>query len=184
MASQDFFSRYWLYGVLALLVVLNAIWIVRLSGPPEPLSSGDERPAPAFSLPRLGGNGRPAEGLSLGDLRGKVVILDFWATWCVPCVEALPDMAAFDQRMRGRGVTTLGILTDDDDLRGAARMVRDLGVTYPVLVDADNEVGDRYAIDSLPTLVVVDGSGVIRATEVGPRPARMLARLVEPLLEP
>lgn len=188
MASQDFFSKYWLFGVGALLLVLNALWIVRLSGAEGPATEGE--PAPAFELPRL----PPAEGaegaapattgpISLASLRGKVVVLDFWASWCDPCKDAMPALAALDRRMRGRGVAVVGVLTDDPELEEAARVAHDLGVRYPLVID-DGSVGVKFGVQNLPTAVFIDRAGVIRATEVGPRSADALVRIVEPLLRP
>ena len=182
MATQDFFSKYWLVGVIGLLLVLNALWMVRLSGEVTPATEGQS--APEFSLPRLGADDRSGVSLSLADLRGKVVVLDFWATWCPPCLQALPSMAALDRSMRGQGVAVVGVLTGDADLEQALRVADEAGVRYPVVVDPDGEVARRFAAEELPTVVVVDGEGVIRATEVGLRPPETLVRTLRSLVRP
>ena len=185
MASQDFFSKYWLWGVGALLLVLNALWIVRLSGAEGPATEG--HPAPAFELPRLpraeGERAGEAGPISLASLRGKVVVLDFWASWCDPCKDAMPALAALDRRMRDRGVAVVGVLTDDPELEEAARVAHDLGVRYPLVID-DGSIAQRYGVQNLPTAVFIDGAGVVRATEVGPQSAEALVRIVEPFLRP
>lgn len=186
MASQDYFSKYWLWGVGGLLLVLNTLWIVRVSGTQGSAAEGG--PAPAFELPRLPAEGGAADAptgpISLASLRGKVVVLDFWASWCGPCRDGMPALASLDRRFRDRGLAVVGVLTDDPELDVAARMADELGVRYPLVIDADGVVSQRYGVQNLPTAVFIDRAGVIRATEVGPRPPGELARIVEPLLRP
>lgn len=182
MASQDFFSKYWLVGVIVLLLGLNALWMFRLSGEMTPAVEGRE--APVFELPGLPREGQTATPVSLAELRGRVVVLDFWASWCGPCLESMPTLATLDRRLRGKGLSVVGVLTGDADLAGAARVAEDAGVGYPLVVDPDGAVATRYGADNLPTVVVLDRQGVIRAVEVGLTPPGALARLVEPLLRP
>jgi cytochrome c biogenesis protein CcmG/thiol:disulfide interchange protein DsbE len=168
-----------------LLLALNALWLIRLPGA-EPGAASEGQTAPAFDLPRLPTEDAPDEArgrLSLASLRGKVVVLDFWASWCGPCREAIPALAALDRRMRGRGVAVIGVLTEDTALDDAASMAAALGARYPTVID-DGRVSKRYGVSSYPTLVLVDQEGVIRTTVEGPRPVAFLERLVKPILRP
>lgn len=182
MKSQELFSRYWLVGVLGFLLVVNGLWMVMLKVGPTAEAEGE---APPFELPRLAREGEEtaAAPLTLASLRGKVVVLDFWAGWCGPCRVAMPALAGLDRRMRSKGVTVVGVLTDDPELEKAAGIAYELGVRYPLVVDTGG-VAQRYGANELPTLVVIDGAGKIRAREVGPQPVAALQRLVTPLLRP
>jgi peroxiredoxin len=119
------------------------------------------RVAPAFTLPRLDGNGRVA----LADLRGKVVLLDFWATWCAPCEAMVKPLEDLYAEFRPRGVEFVGINSDGpgvtaDEVR-AHLARRDRPSPYPMVLD-DSEVGGRYNVMALPHLVVVGRDGAIR----------------------
>ncbi len=122
------------------------------------------RPAPDFRLARVGDRGEgPSEALA--GFRGAPLLIDFWATWCGPCVRALPHLADLRARFSARGLKIVGISTEEAPLLADA--VRRLGIGHPVLRDGTESVHRAYGIGALPTLVLVDGSGVVRAVEVG-----------------
>jgi peroxiredoxin len=135
---------------------------------------GDQ--APDFSLADLQGN-----QVRLSRLRGKVVVLNFWATWCPPCRNELPDLQSFYADYQSRGVIVLGI-----NQREAIDLVQDFRdnqkLTFPILLDHDGQVGDRYHVDSLPRTIFLDRSGVIRSVLHGQITRWIFAGLVDPLL--
>jgi DsbE subfamily thiol:disulfide oxidoreductase len=99
--------------------------------------------------------------ISLADFRGKIVILNFWASWCAPCREEAPELEATWLESRGEGVQVLGV-DHQDDRASATAFARDVGVTYPSVFDPAGELAASYGLVGLPTTFVIDGAGRIR----------------------
>jgi thiol-disulfide isomerase/thioredoxin len=161
-------SRAWVVGVgvfavAAIAFVGNAIWIDRHVEMLEPIRRG--QPAPEFALPRI--DGTPGT-LALGPLRGQVVVLDFWATWCPPCIAMLPEMDALHRAWSDRGVAFLGINSDGGGSTRADidRFLAEHPMRYPVGLD-EGDVGGLYKVEALPTLVVIGRDGSVRKSFVG-----------------
>jgi peroxiredoxin len=132
--------------------------------------------APDFSLADLQG-----DQVRLGSLRGRVVVLIFWATWCPSCRGELPDLQSFYADYQRQGVIVLGI-----NQREAIDLVRNFRdsqkLTFPVLLDQDGQVGNRYHVDSVPRTIFLDRSGVIRSVLYGQSTRQYFVALVGPLL--
>ncbi|MCZ6676580.1 MAG: redoxin domain-containing protein [Candidatus Poribacteria bacterium] len=144
--------------------------------PIMPSSSLLGQPAPGFTLPDLEGN-----PVSLSDFKGKVVILDFWATWCGPCVVEIPHFIRFQEEFGKKGFTMLGISTDDG-VNVVKKFVEEYQVNYPNLM-ADGNVKALYGgVRSIPTTFVLDRDGVIQRHYVGTQPELLFRRDVETLL--
>lgn len=107
--------------------------------------------------------GRP---VSLSALRGKVVLLDFWATWCAPCRQDIPDLIALQKRHADEGLVVIGMSLDTLPEEAVRDFVRKAGINYPVVL-AGSEIADAYAVEALPTKVLMDRSGKIRERKVG-----------------
>jgi thiol-disulfide isomerase/thioredoxin len=104
----------------------------------------------------------------LDDLRGKTVILNFWATWCPPCRAELPTLIAFNEELRGRDVKLVGIAVGPSQTPGAVKpFMQQAGVDYPVILDADRGIAARYGVRTLPTTVVISPGGTITDRRVG-----------------
>jgi thiol-disulfide isomerase/thioredoxin len=122
------------------------------------------RPAPAFSLPRVdAAKAAPLETLAAH--HGHPLLIDFWATWCGPCVRALPQLAKLRQRWAARGLRVIGISTEEPALLQEA-IVR-YGIGHPILADTQESTFRAFGIAALPTLVLIDGEGKVRAIEIG-----------------
>jgi thiol-disulfide isomerase/thioredoxin len=102
---------------------------------------------------------------SIGSLRGRVVLLDFWATWCAPCRIVVPKLAALQGRYGAQGLSVLGVSTED--AQEVANFAQRTSMRYPVGVDKHAETTRSYGVLSLPTLVVIDRRGVVRDVAIG-----------------
>lgn len=120
--------------------------------------------APDFSLPVLSG-GEPDNRLRLANLRGKPVVIDFWASWCPPCRAQAPVLDAFS-RKHGEAVVVLGINTSDEPAKAIA-FLKSRGVSYTSVSDDDGAVGRAYGAETLPTLVMINKVGQITAVRRG-----------------
>lgn len=136
------------------------------------------REAPSFSLPELG-SGRTTE---LASLRGRPVLLNFWATWCPDCVEELPALEALHKRRAPEGLAVLGINLDDAPAKDAPPYLKKLGVTYPQLI-GDKAVTARYAVRGLPVTVLVDAEGRLVRRWTGPVTLESVENDILPLLK-
>lgn len=121
-------------------------------------------PAPDFTVPRLGSG-----SLSLKALRGQLVFLNFWATWCPPCKDEMPSMERLYQHYKGRGFTIVAISIDSGAPDGVARFVKKLGLTFPIGLDPKVEVANRYTVRALPSSFLIDRNGNTIAVALGPR---------------
>lgn len=151
-----------LAGVLGAAFALNLVWVVRQREALAPLQRGKE--APGFTLPRVEG-GPP---VSLASLRGRPVLLDFWATWCPPCIQMMPTLHALHDDWGPRGVQFVGInadgaMRDADELRA---FMRAHPAPYPTVVD-DGSAARGYGVDSLPRLVLLGPDGAVLKTFSG-----------------
>jgi peroxiredoxin len=117
-------------------------------------------PAPDFNLTARGG-----QSASLSSHAGKVVLVDFWATWCEPCRASFPEYQAMVARYADR-VVVLGI-SEDDEQQGIDRFAEETGVRFPLAWDADKAVAGRYQISGMPTLFIIDQSGLVRFVHSG-----------------
>jgi thiol-disulfide isomerase/thioredoxin len=114
--------------------------------------------------------------LSLSELKGKPVLLDFWATWCGPCQAEAPVVNKIAQRFKDRGLVVVGVNTSDQPGL-AAPWVKGHGISFPIVFD-DAGIGEKYGVDSLPTLVLVSKEGKVLAVRTGVTTDSELERLV------
>ena len=120
--------------------------------------------APHFSLQDLGGT-----QISLSDFRGKVVLLNFWATWCAPCRMEIPSLDRLYQLRKDREFEILAVSVDRTSLSKVASFVANYQMSFPVLADQRGEVGQRYRTRAIPTSFLLDKKGVIRWKVPGAR---------------
>jgi len=140
---------------------------------PAPLA--DHR-APDFTL--IGLDGRQ---IALSDLKGQVLLINVWATWCPPCRVEMPTIQAAYEQYHDQGFTVLAVNLQEDP-SAVATFMREHQLTFPALLDPDGQVSRIYQAVSLPSSFFVDRRGVIRAVYHGPMPRSVIAGTVEQLL--
>ncbi len=118
-------------------------------------------PAPAFTLPDLEGR-----TVTLESFRGRPVVIDFWATWCAPCVFQIPVLNAFQEAHRGDGVAVLGISVDSEGRDVVAAFAQEHDIRYPVLLGSE-ALAWEYGAPGFPALVVLDAEGRIDSLHLG-----------------
>ncbi|GIV20965.1 MAG: hypothetical protein KatS3mg023_2716 [Armatimonadota bacterium] len=141
-------------AVVYVLVVLVVGMVIYALQPPKPLGAGDT--APDVVLQMTDGDQK-----SLSSYRGKVVVLDFWATWCAPCRFTMPKIIDFHNRHKGQNVEVIGVAVDVTSREEVEQFLKEMGVHYPIAVDSSSEVKKAFEIKNLPTLFVIDKEGNI-----------------------
>jgi cytochrome c biogenesis protein CcmG, thiol:disulfide interchange protein DsbE len=152
----------------ALAVLLAALAAVIVVGFVDKRGAGPPKPAPALPSTAL----RPP-AVTLAQLRGHPALINFWASWCHPCVKEAPQLQRFAAQEHGLQLVSVDT---GDNASDARSFIRRYGWTFPVLRDPNNTVGDRYGIAGLPTTFVLNGRGQIVARLVGPQTSAELER--------
>jgi peroxiredoxin len=152
-------------GVLATIVavVLGCVLMAEAAVALEP---GDK--APGFSLPSLDGKG----DVSLQSHRGKVVWLDFWASWCPPCLSSLPELEELRKQMPAGEFQIVAVNLDEDKKKALKFLARN-PVGYPSGSDPQGALPDRYGLETMPTSYLIDRDGVVRVVHKGYRDGDM-----------
>lgn len=121
-------------------------------------------PAPAYATVALNG-----DSVSLAGLRGKVVVLNIWATWCRPCRTEIPELQALHERFAERGLELVGVSVDnsgsEEDIK---TFMQEFRMTFPVWKDPDERVSTRFLTVGVPTTFLIDREGVLRFKHIGP----------------
>ena len=141
-----------------------------------------ESPAPEFAS----GSWINSEPLSLKDLRGRVVLIEFWTFGCINCRNTLPFVKSWHDRYRERGLTVIGVhspeFAQERIIENLRREVASLGIRYPVLTDNDYKTWDAYGVSAWPTTFLLDKQGRIRLKHVGEGDYEETERLIQELL--
>ena len=164
--------------------LLPALLVTAHAQQAPPLPSGSA--APAFTTKTLAG-----QPLALKSLRGKVVLLDIWATWCGPCRAATPVLQSLHQKFGGKGLKVVGLSMDDDSSVGQVpAFKKQFKVTYTLSADpkSSQKIGQAYNAQGIPSIYLIDQKGVVRWSQSGfdvsdpGREERLLSQMIKELL--
>ena len=136
-----------------------------------------DKPAPAISLPSLDGSGT----FNLSDYKGRPVIVNFWASWCVPCRQEFPLFKEARTEHAAEGLEILGVV-HADSADSAQRFATDQGATWPLLMDANDAAWQAYDMSVMPTSFYIDREGIVRAVSYGPPPSGTLEEQLAKIL--
>lgn len=151
--TQAIRVRRWLIGLTTSLLVAAS-----------PASEPVQGPAPDFALKSNSGS-----NLRLSELRGEVVMINFWASWCGPCRQEMPLLDEIHQRYKSLGFTVLGVNVEEDS-NPAKAMLKQTPVSFPILFDTDSTVSKLYAVSAMPSTVLIDRDGNMRYLHRGYKP--------------
>jgi peroxiredoxin len=123
-----------------------------------------QAPAPDFTLKSNSG-----ENIRLSELRGEVVLINFWASWCGPCRQEMPILSELHDKYKAMGFTVLGVNVEENS-SAARKLLKDMPVSFPVLFDNDSSVSKQYDVAAMPSTVLVDRNGDMRYLHKGYKP--------------
>ena len=176
--------RWWAFMLAILLLGAGWTWLSRVPASVATVgqipSPREGFPAPDFTLDTLGG-----ESATLSAYRGKVVIVNLWASWCGPCRAEMPAIQKVYAANRERGLEVLAVnSTFQDSQADAQEFAQNLGLTFPILLDRDGAVSKRYLLRALPSTFFIDRKGIIRSVVFGgPVTEAVVQTKIEALLQ-
>jgi len=178
-AAKRPLGRYLAIGVVVVFVGVLAMALIRTNQ-----SSPTSGPAPDFELTLF--EGYPGNAgknpVKLSDLKGKPVVVNFWASWCVPCAQEARDLEAVYEKYKDK-VVFLGV--DWTDIEGDARnYLQRFGITYANGPDLQTRIGPRYRITGVPETYVIDQNGNVKFTKISPLTVAELSAVLDGLLQP
>jgi thiol-disulfide isomerase/thioredoxin len=188
MSAADKLRLYWPVIVFPTIVFAGTLALTTFVGL-GPLGGGDGalvgRPAPPLAMPIAAGDGaRSGDRIDLSRLRGRIVVLDFWASWCGPCRQSVPILNRLQERYGARGVEVLGVNVEAELMPHQLQAAHAaFGQHFPTLHDRDGRAQLGYRVVSLPTLVLIDRHGVVRLQESGVPDESHIASEIEHYLE-
>ncbi|MEC1180777.1 redoxin domain-containing protein [Metasolibacillus meyeri] len=160
-------------AIIAAAIVVIVFSVVNAMNKKERRENADQ--AADFTLETLDGT-----KVSLSDYKGKKVILNFWTTWCPPCKAEMPHMQNFHEKHEDSDVALLAVnLTTSDSIRDVENFIDGYGLTFPVLLDVDGEVGELYEIIPIPTTYFLDEEGNIMEKFIGTLDEEMIENILD-----
>lgn len=159
-----------------LRLVLVTLLITIIAVPVASQEAGNE-PSPQFALKDLNG-----KTVKLSNYNGKVVLLNFWATWCAPCRAEMPDLVKLQKEYQAHGLQVVGVTYPDYSRRAVQKVARQLRVNYPIVLGS-RELAAQYDVgEVLPTTIIIDREGKIRGRILGIMEPEEFEQSVKPLL--
>ena len=149
--------------ILPIILTLGLVVTV-CSACSEPSEARVGQPAPDFQLQNLDG-----QSISLNDLKGKPVLLNFWSTWCGPCVSEMPYLQEIYDEWSGKGLMLLAINGGESSSK-VSKFLQDYNLSLPVLLDTEGIVAQRYNVSGIPTTFFIDKEGIIQEKVIGAFP--------------
>lgn len=154
---------------MTLLLALGVAWIALSKVPAEMADAhagSSPRPRKGFAAPDFTLETLDGQTITLSDLQGQVLLINFWASWCLPCREEMPAIQQVYEQYRDQGFVVLAVNLQEKNAQVAA-FTEQLELTFPILMDRDGDVFDRYRVMALPSTFFVDRAGVIQDVAVG-----------------
>jgi peroxiredoxin len=148
-----------LFGILILLQTKDSFY-----NPSSGSQLAKGLPAPDFSLPDLDG-----QMVGLADYKGKVVLLNIWATWCPPCVDEMPSMEKLYQALQGEGFEILAVSIDESGAQDVLPFMKKHKLSFPALIDSRGTLKGLYQTSGVPESFIIDKDGIVVEKVIGPR---------------
>jgi peroxiredoxin len=154
-------------------------WLISPPGPRQAIAAtlGAQKTAPAWELKDVNG-----KTLKSSDFKGKVVVLDFWATWCPPCRAEIPGFVELQKKYSEQGLTIVGISLDEKGPSVVKPFMKKFNINYPVVMGDDKVVEAFGGVESIPTTFVIDRTGKIVSKHVGLAEKSQFEKEIRPLL--
>ena len=177
-------DRFTGFSVLVLVLCAGWIWFSRIQPGNTPLRN-NPAPQKGFLAPGFTLESNTGENFSLADQQGKVLLINFWTSWCPPCRAEMPAIQRVYSEYQADGLEVIAInATDQDELASVQSFIAERQLTFPILLDKDGEVSRLYNLHSLPTSFFVDQNGIIQEVVIGgPMAEALLRSRIERLLE-
>ena len=161
-------TKYWnLLVILLLIISAGWVWLTRAT-PDESTQGKIPAPQKGFLAPDFSLKTTSGETITLSDLRGQAVLLNFWASWCTPCRAEMPAMERTYQEKKSQDYIVLAVnSTNQDNPNDAINFAKEQNLTFPILFDPQGEVSKLYQVRALPTSFFIDRQGIIQEVVVG-----------------